>query len=963
MIGIGGGGFLLPFLFANFNLAEKAYQSQVYNFAIINYEKALIEEKNFLKREKALYRLVDSYYQINKWDETEKQAQKYLKVYPSGQWVFQVKYLQALSSVNKKNYSNAQNLIESLIRNYPDHSKIPKLAFTLAQVYQGIGLYDQAINTLEKLLVGYQSDRDFLKARIHYLNQNYQTALGEIVKVKMAELRVFILDEGVDLQVEILLKVEDYDQAEEIIEEYFYRIKNNEIKSKLLFYQSHISYLRGDYHKAIVRYKNFLDKEKVSFYRNDAIFFLALAYYQLKQPIIALEYISSLEAMEDKVLSSEEKARKNKLAYLIYQSLDRQEKQADYLGKLLYPGSPEEIFALEEKLKALAIKDDQAPSGQGISQEMKGYLNHYEMLEKDLALRSSLYNQIAEIYFKNNNSFLNVFFSRRAFDNSQNSTYLLSLADRLSASDDYEQAVKVYKSLLTQDNMKEKDYIYDALGHALFQSGDYRHSIEYYQKNLKVSNLRYSSSARFYLGENYRLLQNYQKAKKNFNSFLEMFPDDERSSLANLNLGFIYYYGDKDYSRAIKSLDQAYKLLSLTSDTDSKIGGNSLRNNIFQLRFRCYLDMGDEKNAIEQLELISKRDAPDLYYGNMLILAKFYFNRQDYNRSLIQYHEIINSEDSDSRPSDEVLEKAYFKRIAIKLKEGSGREAYFYLAKIHERFPESSLVREAFLSIGDHYYSQKKWVSAETVYSAFEKYNSDLDDRIYALYYLGFARQQIGKMEEAYLNFMSIKEIGKSKKIYNSFYFDALFELGVYEFDNKRLSEAKINFQEVVNYSSNQNLKKKAQANLNIIELMNEPDPYAGLKTVEAVSQKIKTVSAPVLKDQGYYLITQIYFDAKNYRSAYKTSKRIMSPSRYFGDALTLALKALLAMDQYEEAYDYGMQNYFLPDLNLSGAKKEFLYYVLVYTSKKLNRKADYEKFLQLLLKEFPNTEYLETEK
>lgn len=1001
IIVVGFGLFISPGtgLWANFTLAEKAYQNKVYNFAIINYLKVLDQERDSNLIETSLYRLANSYYQVGDYAQALKWIKEYQRRYPESttKWAFESKYLEILIYFNQKRFEETKDSANELIKGYPEHPEVAKLMLLLAQVLNQQGKSSDALEVLERLersINNYEADSDFLKARINYSVGNDQTAMALINQVNKANLKVFNFDEAVDLQVEILLRLQNYEMAFAVINENFYRLKNKVYQDKFRFYQSHIFFLQKEYTKAIISYKDYLGKVinegGDSPYKDDAIFFLGLSYFENEEPIIALDYIGQLEKLEQEtpeILSASDRARRDKLAYLIYQKLNRQDRQQDYLNRLYYPDSPEELFALKEKLKwsALnapntlstgAVEGEETSSSRVLSSEQMRFIRRFEEIEKISEERAVFYSEMSRIYFADNNPILGKYFSERAFRSSSNSSYLLALADRLAASKEFAQANQVYETLAPNVNGYEKHYVYDAWGYSLFQVSKYDESINIYGFNTNAGEPAFRASAIFYLGENHRLLQRYENARKYFRQFLKDYPNDERSGIAYLNLGFIDFFGNQDYRGALRNLDLAYEKISQLDDKDSTTAGSndggstinnitagidrkSFLNNIIELRFRSYLELGNEEKAKEEVTRINQREFPDQYYNSLFLLGKFYFNKQDYGKALNNYYGIINSENSEVKPNDEIMEKAYYERVAIKLKQKSGREAYFYLQKLRERFPKSRLIDEGYLSVGDYYFTAQRWISTETVYNELAQVSTDPEIVMYSMYYLGYAQLEQDKKTESYQQFRSIKEIGKSKNIFNTVYYDALFELGLLEFENKRFSESQQNFGEIVANSKNKTLVQKAQQNLNIIERTKDPSPYKGLNNISEINQKINSLSSPTLKEQGYLLIAKNHLAAKNYQEVFNALKPIPPSSVYYYDSVILNLEAFLVLKNYKQTYEYAIGEYFRDGFKMIGKNREFFYYALAFSAKQLALKNDYDKFFKLLKKEFPNTTYL----
>lgn len=164
--------------------SAQRFIAQIYFENLLEYDKAVQEYEKLLKldhrpEEAFRYRLnlAKAHYQLNNWDQSLNEIDTILGEKIGPDEVFEAKLLKASVLLNRRKLSDAAELFESILKEFPDRSQKDNVALNLVVCYEDLKDFSKAIEVLERMKKDYPNP-DFLDLRIARLKERRDNQPG-----------------------------------------------------------------------------------------------------------------------------------------------------------------------------------------------------------------------------------------------------------------------------------------------------------------------------------------------------------------------------------------------------------------------------------------------------------------------------------------------------------------------------------------------------------------------------------------------------------------------------------------------------------------------------------------------------------------------------------------------------------------------------------------------------------------
>jgi TolA-binding protein len=388
---------------------------------------------------------------------------------------------------------------------------------------------------------------------------------------------------------------------------------------------------------------------------------------------------------------------------------------------------------------------------------------------------------------------------------------------------EYSQGKKVYSELIERLNSSAGTAkIKYALAWIDFQLGNYEEAYTNFSEVHNIASDSLKVSALFWSGECKRYLGDVESSNKIFNNFIELYPDHNFASRAQLSIGSMKLNNQNSNNsesalqNALNSRDAVTKVraavmlgeirLSQKKYIEAKdyfVEYDKIRIDDRQLKNRLKLGeaislfyLNNYSNSEKILELLrsdSKSFEPDKV---MFYLAETYFMLGKYSAALRQYNSIKTSDENITRQSQ--IGRAY---TLFNLKDYVNSSIAFkdYLL-LYPRDPQSGELK---LRLADSYYGMKNFDKAAEVYRDIFSNERLIQTNDAAFYQYAQSLFKAGNSNEALNKFVELQR----KFPRSSYVDDAQYVIGWINFQQNNFRGAINNYIELLDKYPTSNLK------------------------------------------------------------------------------------------------------------------------------------------------------------
>lgn len=592
----------------------------------------------------------------------EEQLAEFMKEFPESSFRSRGLYEQAIYQFDKNKYSSVIRSLDGFDKSKLDKDQLTYFYYIRAYSYFEMEKLDLAATDFARIKEGnsiYAAPAQYYWAHIHYLQENYETALQEFLKLK----------------------------------------ENPVFKKVIPFYISQIYYKQGkyreviDYTAPIINTVSADQQPELSRILGDSFFHLR----QFKEAIQFLEFY-----LADK--SNRGREENYMLGYCYY--LDGQEEKAipyleiatkgkDELAQNAYYHLADCYIVAKDKNKARQAFE--AASEFDFDAKIKeDALFNYAKITYELSY--SPFNETIKAFDKYISLYPNADRNDVAYD------YLVKV---YMSTSNYRDAMASIENIKVKSPSVKKAYQRVCYFRALesFNNLDYYGAIENFDKSIDAGdfNKNYRSLALFWKAEaNYRL-NNYNKAVSGYTGFIKTagaFSLPEFKT-AHYNLAYAYFQL-KDYSN---SADYFRKYLNLDSDSrDQKVA------DAYNRLGDCYFLNRDYAAAITSYDKSLRMNAYDADYA--LYQKAFCMGLQrDYQGKINALQSLVQSYPKSSFQDDALYElgRTYERMDQAQLAINRYKE-------LVDKYPQSSFLNKTLIQLGLVYYNSNDYQTSINYY-------------------------------------------------------------------------------------------------------------------------------------------------------------------------------------------------------------------------------------------------------
>jgi len=486
---------------ANFMQAECLYQMKNWPLALREFERVFKTSLDEKVKEKALKRIGDTYYKMEKFLPAQKTYIQYLEKYGTNEDVL---FFLAQSLYNLKEFEEALKYFEELLKKFPQTKYRNYAFYTAGHCLLSLQKFKKAQEFFSSVYKSSFDDEARFWEGVSFLKQgDYKEAQKKFEDVGKMSPGSGISKEAQLKIAEILILKKNYSQAQEIIKKFL----GNPQKSAFANYlMGQVFYMKGDFAQAGIFYKKVFEKFPKSEWAQKSLFSLGWCYLNLKK------YLEARKSFAELILKYPNTEFFPRAQFLIAHCYY-------FEGKFLDAAQSYEMFI---KAFPKSVLVEEALYWQGIS-----YLRakKYEEAEKSLS----------EFVKK----FKNSKFLQKA---------ILNVGIALEEQNKFEEAIKIYTSK-DVENFKDskKDEILYALGQVCIKAGRFEKAVESFKK-IKGENLK--PKAMLSTGHAYLNARKFDLARKYYLKTADKFPQTPEAEEAYFSIA-ISFYREKEYDKAL----------------------------------------------------------------------------------------------------------------------------------------------------------------------------------------------------------------------------------------------------------------------------------------------------------------------------------------------------------------------------------------------------------------------------
>lgn len=641
--------------------------------ALSQYESFIIQYPTSNFRELALYRLGNLYFQKKLFEKSRTNLIELLHSYPASEYSGSAYHLIGETFIEENDLDKAENFFNSAVNSKRNNTLVDKSIYSLANLYEKKGQYQDAVKYYDKLL-GYHKDSELAalaQLRIgvcyFYLNE-YDNAVLELSDPLIKNLDIDKQNEADYILANAFYQLREYKNSTEAYRRILNNSPNSEMLDRIRYGLAWIYFQEGKYNKA---YKLFYILSQSP---NDSLAIKSL-YWSGEAKRYEGKFSESIEIHKSFVEKYPDHPYSEKVRLNIGISKFSQNSYSESEEALLNSINSTDPIS---KVKALILLGE-------LKLKKKEYKSATEYFKRGLLipkipveLKDRCYLGLGTAYFfnKNNVEALNKLNSinenETVVDKNKLSFYIAESNFFLG---NYKQAIENYDKIHTEDNVINKNTIY---GKA------------------------YSHFNR----------KDFNKAAYYFNEYIKKYDGDEKITECQLRLADCYY-GTKSYAQA-----SIYYELALVKSQQFKDDDRSFFN-FGQTLFKD----GKTSKAIATLNnLQTNFPASKFADDSQYLIGWIYFQNGNFDEAIINYTKLFSN-----YAQSPLLPIAYYSIGDSYFNKGEYAKAIYSYNLLIERYPNSSYVFDAVNGIQYCYIVQDEQDKAISYLDNFIKSNGNYE--------------------------------------------------------------------------------------------------------------------------------------------------------------------------------------------------------------------------------------------
>lgn len=846
MIRISGVVFFIFLLAAQVRPSGADYQE-----AILNYQKGIFGRsaqifKEYIRtvsadhpdRETALYFLAKSNYYLGRHDESADNFEQFLREYPLSPLREQVYNKLGLHYFEYENYSEARKNYISLITDFPESEFTGSAQYWIGESFVHEGKYNEAISYFENAISS-RAGNKYLDYAIYSLAGVYErkgdyksavTYYDELISfyrssplLAAAQIRIGYC----------YFKLKDYDASILELSNPNIGTMTAEKQAEALYLLANAMYHTSDYEGAYKIYADIQNKfPSISFIR-DLRYAFAWTNFRLNKYADAYKFFNSVSETEDS-MGIESFFWKGEAKRYLGQLDEALKIYEQFLIK--FPNS-EKVQGVRYQLGLISYSDKK------YEQAVKFLVGSVTGKDKVITLKSYILLGEIELYRKKYQLADNYFGSVINMNpEDQSLLYRARLGKAISAyhQEKYKEVTDLLRKLEEENPNFEFEKVSFFLAEALFNQGQYKQALTYYNK-ISTDDKQFGSFALYGKAYTYYNQADYKNATFYFADFLKLFKNNERADDALLRLGDSYF-AVKDYDAAVRTYRDllARKSKGVRADYIS-----------YQLAL-AYYKAGKIKESLAELNSVSALYSKSEYGENALYLAGWihfqqgnygaaidkyllmlntmprsrlipmilysigdsYFNLGSYDSSIAYYNRIVTSHSGSSYLFDAINGIQY-----CYIAKGDLAGAAAIIDRYARQYKSSAFADELFLKKGEIFYTNGNYDQAISAYNEFIDLFPASELIADAFFWIAKSYRNTGKILEAKQTFRALADRFPGAEITVS----AVIELAsLYQADNNQGEALKVINSVIGNFSKSARYPELLYTKGKILLLMND---------------------------------------------------------------------------------------------------------------------------------------------
>ena len=500
-----------------------AQQSEIYTHSLSEFDKAIELFNN--KQYQSAQIIFDKVKQDNKNIDTKADCAYYIA-----------------TCAIRLNQSNADELMESFVSNYPTSSKQNQAYKEVAQFYFESGRYPQAMEYFEKvdessLTYSEQEKFNFQKGYAFFTSKNKKEATSYFNKVVNSK------EYGSQAKYYLGFMSYENDNYQEA-NKYFDQVSGEEK------YKEKLSYFKADMHFKLGEFQKAIDAGTIAMAKSSAVEkselnkIIGESYFNLKQYDKALPYLKEYKGKKGKWNNTDY----YQLGYTYYQQKEYENAISqfnkivggkDFVAQNGYYHLGESYLKTDKKQQAL-----------------NAFKNASEM-EFDTNIQEDAYLNYAKLSYEIGNSYQSVpdvlssFLAK--YPNTPNKLEIETLLiNSYITSKNYRDALVLLEKNKSTANKEAYQKVTFYRGLELYTDGNYAEALTMFKKSIAEQKLaKFTARATFWKGETEYVLDNFNEALLSFKQFENFAEAKNQPEYKNINYNIAYaYFKKKDYDQA-----------------------------------------------------------------------------------------------------------------------------------------------------------------------------------------------------------------------------------------------------------------------------------------------------------------------------------------------------------------------------------------------------------------------------
>lgn len=901
----------------NNNLSDSQKKSASYYFAaeclmkLNQLDGAAAEFESFITnhpfssfREHALYELGTIYYTNGEFRKSRDRLSILLNDYPQSYYTGSAYYWMGESFAAEKKNVEAEEYFKEAISLRNNNTFIVNSIFSLAQLYERMGDYNDAVSHYDEILTYYKNHslapRAQLRIGISYFNlKEYDSAVLELTDPLLNTLSPEELFEAKYFLATSFVRLKDYKNASAVYDELQNSTIQQELKNKINYSLAWIKFQTNDFEEA---YNIFNDLTKIE---NDT-----LAISSMFWSGECKRYLGDINTSNEIFKSFIEKYPSHPLAARAQlgkgTSFYSQNQSQDAESSLISASNSRDNFT---KGRAFTLLGEMKLNQKKFSEARDNFQQALKITSSDrqLANRATLGLAASEFFLSNYDAAVRnleqLKSNSREFEPDKTNFYL---AESYLMRGEYSASLKHYNMISPSNDELRKPSIYGK-AYAYFNLKDFPNSIYYFNEYIaKYRTDPNISDAKLRLADSYFGIKNFDRASQ---IYKELFSSDR----SILNDDQTYYQYCQSLFKAGRSNDAIAEFQKL----QQKFPRSRFADASQYVVGWIYFQQSNFRASIENYqELLTKYPnsplKPIAYYS----IGDSYFNIGDYESSINYYNKVLTEFPNTSYILDAVngIQYAY-------LAKDQPDNAVSFIDQFVIANPSSKFNDQIFFKKGDIYYSSDNYEKAIESYTDFVQRFPSSSLVANAFYWIGKSAANLKRDSEAIENFSKVlsrnarSDIGISSTIElatiyssNNQYTSAiqvlnsaveaqptsnripelLYLKSVAEIKSENPQEAYKTLDQIITYYEGSIFSAKAKIELGILEVNRKNFENGLILFRELAEKRLDDIGA-----QAQYYIGFIYFEQNNINDAVTALVRVRSVFAGFDEWYTKSLLKL----------------------------------------------------------------------